>query len=116
MPDVQTAPDGDTLDIPASILATVSPIPRPYLLICEGPCNKGQVQKFDKVTHETGRSQCGERGDGEDRMPVSISNIDPSWLEAARSFVHTPHAHRFQNQYQCTVCLTVRAYGGRDFQ
>jgi len=65
-------------------------------LVCEGRCNNGDVQRYDDAL-----KRAGER--------IALAEM---WLAVARRFVYTVHEAVAEYEYLCTVCGTVRQYGG----
>lgn len=65
------------------------------LLVCEGPCNGGDVQRYDDAVKRAG-----------DRIAVA-----EMWLALARRFVHTEHEAITEYGYRCRLCGTTRRYG-----
>jgi hypothetical protein len=70
---------------------------RDPLLVCEGLCNGGSVQRFDQAVLAA-----------KDRLAIA-----PSVLEAGRALVHTKHVAvaGTSRTYRCSVCSNERAWG-----
>lgn len=64
------------------------------VLVCEGQCNRGDVQRFDAAVAREGKK-----------------GIQWDMVRLARTFVHTVHQHLRANWFKCGVCGTERKSG-----
>ena len=85
-----------------------------YALACEGPCNGGRIAQYDAVVQDAMHRAAGDN---------LAAPIPVAWLEAARTFIHTAHAHTrrvagpggiVRVLYACAECGTERGYGAED--
>jgi hypothetical protein len=76
-------------------------------LVCEGACNGGAVQEFDRAIRAASRVEV-ETDHGR-RMNTSRV-IDESVLELGRRLLHTSHVMVNGQIAQCIYCHTARKW------
>jgi hypothetical protein len=76
-------------------------------LVCEGACNRGDVQAFDAAVKAAGRLSA--------RNEQSVSNLAVYWLERGRKLLHTKHRALVmkpgaRQAFACEDCACVRLW------
>lgn len=66
------------------------------VLVCEGVCNGGRVQRFDAEVLAVAPDR---------------ERIGPSTFALARRFIYTLHLEVARNRFKCAVCGTARRFG-----
>ena len=73
---------------------------RQYLLVCEGPCNGGEVQRLDSMLVNTWR-------------PTLPSRPPEEFLSGVKKLRYTAHQMTSEIEASCTSCGTSRIYGAK---
>jgi len=74
-------------------------------LVCEGRCNGGAVQEFDRAIRAAGRTDVERKG----RL-VTTSNAPEHVLALGRHLLHTSHLIVGGQMAECLACRNLRKY------